>query len=353
MPFGGSVGGGGGVGGNYYGRFGKRGSARHIVKPIIDKRKKAEDIVFDASSSIPAIPPPEILPTVMSAPAKVETPVSTPSSGQISIQPSEPSPPVRPEIEPPSRSELFKNKEVMLSIVTGTRNREHAFLKLFDSIVRNTDVPWEIVVGQVSEKPYECEKLLSREKVLFIPEHPPLGPARGYNACFRFARGAWVVWLNDDCVVEPGWASWAIRYMEKHPEVGIGAIYYAVNNPQSKYRISSWLGLPYANFGIARKEFGEKIGWFDEDIRFYGNDNSIALKCYAAGKTIHGLPGSRVLHYLFPDPQREVNLKFQGEDTSKIYERYRHKLEAMEKVYQESPNPFPSEIYSDFSAPTS
>lgn len=234
----------------------------------------------------------------------------------------------------------------LLSIVTGTRHREASFERMLRSVIDNTDVPWELLVAQVSYEPYACQRVQLTDRVRFFEEKPALGPAKGYNRLFRRARGEWVAWLNDDAVVEPGWASWAISYMRERPQVGIGAMYFAIRGSEGNvgYHTQSWLGLPYANFGVIRRELGDQVGWFDDDVIFYGNDNSLAFKVYLSGKSIHGLPGSKVVHYLCEDPQRKVNLKHHRVDNDRLYARYNPRLAEMRRAFDACPNPFPETL---------
>lgn len=211
----------------------------------------------------------------------------------------------------------------VLSIVTGTRSRPEAFKRLVESVHANTKTSWEMIVAQVAETPYLDNRF--KGDIRFILEWPPLGPAKGYNRAFAECRGKWVIWLNDDCEVLPGWDEAAIEFMEKHPQVGIGALYYAVDAPSNGFWTHEWMDLPYANFGILRKEFGESLNppWFDSDIHMYGNDNSIAFKTYLAGKVVRSIPHQSIVHYISDgDAQRQENLKTQRADQETLLRKY-------------------------------
>ena len=46
---------------------------------------------------------------------------------------------------------------------------------------------------------------------------------------------------------------------------------------------------------------GNKIGWMDEIVKMYGNDNSIAFRTLLAGKGIVSIPGARIWHHVILD----------------------------------------------------
>jgi GT2 family glycosyltransferase len=192
---------------------------------------------------------------------------------------------------------------LILSIVTGTRNRPQDFARLMVSIEAHTSVDHEVIVADASEDPLYTDDLA--ENVVVLRERPPLGYSRGYNAAFRRARGTWVIWLNDDVEVLPGYADAAIHFMETHSAIGLGALYY--REGFRDFAVHSYFGMLYANFGILEWNFGDAIGWFDEDLPMYGTDNALAFKVLLAGKGIAAIPQARIIHYATQDIHRREN----------------------------------------------
>lgn len=219
-----------------------------------------------------------------------------------------------------------------LSIVTGHMDRIPSFETLYESIVKNTkDVDWEFIVSDASEKtPLELTKY---ERTRILPERPRLGHAAGYNKAFREAKGQYVVWLNDDCIVEPEWARVAIDFMKRNRWVGMGAIPYCTH--AGNYTINEYCGMPYANFGILEREYGNSLGWFDEEVRMYGADNSLAFKVYLSGKVVRAIPGARINHRPFVDEHRIANERKQAEQAAILMNKYRGLLPEMEKTHRQ------------------
>lgn len=198
-----------------------------------------------------------------------------------------------------------------LSLITGTRNRPADFRRLVDSIERYTPMPYEIVVSDASDTPIENEPVATDDtwpKIRIIPERPRVNCTYGYNRAFREACGAWVLWVNDDVEVLPFYAENAIRFMEAHPEIGLGALYYADAGTRESFHVNTCgFGMLYANFGILRREMGNQVGWFDDTLTMYGNDNSLTYRVLMAGKGVSGIPDARLFHHSTRDAHRTEN----------------------------------------------
>lgn len=217
-----------------------------------------------------------------------------------------------------------------LSLVTGTLNRRDSFNRLVNSIIERTKVDWELVVSDASDEPYPDSY---PPNVHIIPERPRRGCVKGYNRAFARTRGEWVIWLNDDAEVMPGYDTAAISFMEKHPECGLGCLYYAENC--LPYRINMYREMAYANFGIIKRELGERIGWMDTVVEMYGNDNSITFRTLLAGYGIGTIPNSRIWHHVIIDKYKAENQQFRTPDARALMEKYEPFLADMQRVYKQ------------------
>lgn len=228
----------------------------------------------------------------------------------------------------------------VLSLITGTRNRPMDFRRLVDSIERHTPMEWEIVVSDASDTPIEHQPVATSEtwpKIHVIPERPPKGCTCGYNIAFRKARGEFVLWLNDDCEVMPGYAEAAIRFMESHPEIGLGALYYADAGTRETFHVNTCgFKMLYANFGILRLELGQQVGWFDNEFTMYGNDNSLTYRVLMAGKGVAGIADAKVFHHATPDTHRIANNDYEVRvaQADLLKQKYEPFLSQMKAVYE-------------------
>src|SRR6185436_1909043 len=171
---------------------------------------------------------------------------------------------------------------MLLSIVTGTVDRRHSIQKFVDSVREHTTVDYELLIIDAGNRPLQIS-LPPQARI--IPERPRKTYVAGYNAAFAECRGEFVCWMNDDAEVTQGWDVAAIEFMRAHPEVGLGCLPFS-DPAWSGFKVCEMWGLPYANFGIIRREIGNEIGWFDSDLTMYGSDNAISFKVLLAG---HGL----------------------------------------------------------------
>jgi GT2 family glycosyltransferase len=219
----------------------------------------------------------------------------------------------------------------LLSLVTGTLNRPESFKRLLDSIVKNTSVPWELIVSDASDRPYALEL---PENVLMLPERPRLGCVKGFNRAFLRATGEWVIYLNDDAEVQAGYAEAAIGFMTQHPSVGLGALHYA--DRKFDYRVNLGWGMVYANFGIIRRELGNSLLWFDDDLQMYGNDNSLTFRVLIHGLGIGSIPEARIFHHSVQDQLRIDNQHYKQTDNKVITQKYMPLRNQMLAVYSKN-----------------
>lgn len=213
-----------------------------------------------------------------------------------------------------------------LSLVTGTMNRPESYRRMLDSIKEQTTVSWELVVADASgyaEPGYN---------IIVLRDDPPMGCVKAYNRAFRETRGEWVIWLNDDVEVLSGYDIAAIDFMSRHPEIGIGALYYADKHPP--FKVSSLLSMVFANFGILRRQTGESVDWFDDDLTMYGNDNSLTFKILMGGWGVATIPGARLWHHALQDSTRLANQRTRYGDEAILSAKYGPYVEAMRKVYE-------------------
>lgn len=205
----------------------------------------------------------------------------------------------------------------VLSLVTGTINRPQSFERLLVSVVLNTTVPYEFIVGDASEIPHSVDGF---PHVQLHHENPRLGHSKGYNKLFAMCKGKYTLYLNDDAEVTEGYDTLAVDFMEAHPNIGLGCLLYSENG--GPFHVNSSWKTMYANFGILPTEFGKRIGWFDEDIEMYGADNSLAFRVLLAGKGIAAVPHTRILHHSVNDAMRKANQVNRLRDNRILTQKY-------------------------------
>jgi len=221
-----------------------------------------------------------------------------------------------------------------LSIIAGTVNRQGHLNRFIKSIQTHTDIDYELILLNAGDQDFWIDNF---PQCKLLREYPRIGFAKGYNKGFKAATGKYVVYLNDDCEVTPHWAINAVRFMDDNNWCGLGALYFSESGPNGPFQIRNWLNLPYANFGILKRELGEQIGWIDEFLHTYGSDNSLTFKVLLAGYGVAGIPTCKILHNPILDQNKYENMSKQGEDAKNLLLKYRPLLPMMYDVMNRCP----------------
>jgi len=88
------------------------------------------------------------------------------------------------------------------------------------------------------------------------------------------ARNRHVSWLNDDCIVLPGWD----RIGESYLQEGVGLVVLkakGINQDETFRTIDAAFGIPCANYAILDRETGVR---FDESFSWFYGDADISLQ---------------------------------------------------------------------------
>jgi GT2 family glycosyltransferase len=149
-----------------------------------------------------------------------------------------------------------------------------------------------------------------------------LGFAGGNNAGIREARGTYIILLNNDTAVDPGWLSALSGSIRRHPDAGMftpkilnyyrrdeidntGHVIYPDGLARGRHRLEKDDGrfdeegealYPSGCAGVYRKEMLDRIGLLDESFFAYGEDVDLGLRARWAGWPCYYVPAARVYH---------------------------------------------------------
>jgi glycosyltransferase involved in cell wall biosynthesis/radical SAM superfamily enzyme YgiQ (UPF0313 family)/Tfp pilus assembly protein PilF len=124
-----------------------------------------------------------------------------------------------------------KPERVLSSIIIPVFNNLSLTRQCLESIWQNTDVPHEIIVvdnGSTDGTRDYLYRLESEGEVRVISNRANLGFAKASNQGARAARGEYLVFLNNDTIVQPGWLSEmaaCARKVDKIAAVGARLLY--------------------------------------------------------------------------------------------------------------------------------
>ncbi len=186
-----------------------------------------------------------------------------------------------------------------LSFVIPAYNEEKNIAKCLDSIMRektgkNFDVEIIVVNNASTDKTGEAASSFPGVKVVFEPQKGILWARR---AGFLASTGDLIANVDADTMLTPGWIDKVFYEFKKNPKLG------ALSGPFIYYDLSAWkrflIKLYYIDGKILyfftrfffhtgamlqggnyviKREILEKIGGYNMDIKFYGEDTDIARK---------------------------------------------------------------------------
>jgi GT2 family glycosyltransferase len=160
------------------------------------------------------------------------------------------------------------------------------------------------------------------EKIIILSLPSNKGFAGGNNAGIRAARGKFIVLLNNDTAVDPGWLSALYHAVSRNPEVGMftpkilnyyrpdeidntGHLIYRDGLARGHNRLEIDDGrfdeeceafYPSGCAGVYKKEMLNGIGLLDEMFFAYGEDVDLGLRARWAGWTCYYVPDAVVYH---------------------------------------------------------
>lgn len=221
-----------------------------------------------------------------------------------------------------------------IAVVFGTLNRLPFLERALASIPAAVGtLPCEIIVvdggSDDGTLEYLRERVRERAGVRLVEQGERLGAVAAFNAGFRAATAEFVANFNDDAVYVGAVLANAVTLLSADPEIGQVAIPFAsdpVNSadelaaaahrtigiaPEVQHVRTHLYGeIPYANFGVVRRELGEQVGWWG-DYYQYGGDTELSVKVVQAGYRIGVLAPAEgyLIHYEVQDHTRIPNVE--------------------------------------------
>jgi len=196
----------------------------------------------------------------------------------------------------------------MVSIVVVTFNNVAITRRCLESVLQNTEWPnfelWVVDNASQDETPTVLQELAARDpRVKIILNAENRGFAAANNQALRFASGEYLVLLNNDTVVPPGWLAGLVRHLASHPDWGlVGPVTNWIGNEaqipvgyseledmprwawkHTRKHANQWFEIPVAAlFCVAmRREVFAKVGELDERFEvgmFEDDDYSIRVR---------------------------------------------------------------------------
>ena len=228
-----------------------------------------------------------------------------------------------------------------LSIIIVNYNTKQLLVDCVKSIINTTkNISYEIIVVDNNSTDNSVlsikKKVLSIKNLKIIENEKNVGFSRANNIGIEKAKGRYILFLNSDTIVYSNTLEKMIEFMDEYQDAGaatckvvlpsgelddashrgfptpLNSLYYfsGLSKIFPKSKNFAGYNLSYIDvnttheidacagaFMIVRKEAGKKIGWWDEDYFWYGDDLDFCYRLKNFGFKIYYVPTVSVLHY--------------------------------------------------------
>ena len=214
-------------------------------------------------------------------------------------------------------------KKPLVSIIILNYNGEQFLKNCIESIVKETNLDFELIVVDNNSPDKSGERLLKKyPEHLFIINDKNLGVSAGLNIGIKNSRGEYIVLLNNDLIVAPYWLEYLFKAVKKYgPGLYQPKFLKMMNNEiiDSTGNLVNIFGFGFSrdkgkkdnlehnkteNIGFAAgtclfcpKEIFNKVGLFDEDFFAYNEDLDLGWRARLQNFKSYYVPESIVYHY--------------------------------------------------------
>ncbi len=213
----------------------------------------------------------------------------------------------------------------LVSVMILNWNGEEVIEECIDSVLQTEYENYEIVVVDNASTDRSIEIIEGFKSVRLVRNQQNYGFAKGNNIGFAYCRGAYVVTLNNDIIVEPNWLNKPIEIFERDERIGIVSCrqmnYYKRDLIDSLYLFPTHF-LLFGNMGlkkrycrenphyskrgytigasgasvIYRKKLLEELNGFEEKFFAYHEESDLHMRAFLAGWKCLYIPTSVVYH---------------------------------------------------------
>jgi GT2 family glycosyltransferase len=212
----------------------------------------------------------------------------------------------------------------LFSVIILNWNGRHLLEECLSSIRSQTFREFETIVVDNGSTDGSVNWVKERwpESVSTVELPSNLGFAGGNNAGIRLARGRYVILLNNDTAVDPGWLDAMDDAVRRHPDAGMftpkilnfyrrdeidntGHLIYPDGLARGRDRLEKDDGRfdeegetlwPSGCAGVYGREMLDRIGLLDESFFAYGEDVDLGLRARWAGWGCYYVPKAIVYH---------------------------------------------------------
>ena len=177
----------------------------------------------------------------------------------------------------------------VLSIVAGTLDRRDQLIRLVDSVVRETRIPFTLYITDAGSTDGSIEYLKSvasdRIRPVFVGKK--LGQARAYNDVFMQVTTPYVCWVSDDNEIVDHGLDKAVDILKRDRKIGMVGL--KVRDKEGPFTKAPYIGgisstgILNVNQGVLPTPVMHAVGGFSEYFRDYGIDPDLTAKVLYLG----------------------------------------------------------------------
>ena len=242
-------------------------------------------------------------------------------SKKLHIVPEIKNPAIKPVVKPTTKEEKINNLD--LSIVLGTHNRLELLKKVVNSASRSANgCNYEIIINDASSTDGTVawlKNVSAKNKRIVSIFGEKKGITKAYNECFEKARGKFLIWLSDDTIAV-GKALFNMFNLMKNTKENMMGAFETRNFQNVQFQIPTVGPLLMPIVGCVHKSYIKKLGYWNMDYPYYGQDSEWNARIYRSGGSIMRT-SEKVDHLNCQDDLKSTNLESYKKDG--FFDKYR------------------------------
>jgi hypothetical protein len=226
------------------------------------------------------------------------------------------------------KGQQMQTKKPELSVIILNYNTKELLEDCLNSVKAHmNEVPMEVIVSDNSSTDGSQDMVKEKFPWVKFTEGPNEGFSKGNNRARPLVTGEMVLFLNPDTVVHDNVFAWTTRYLKEHK--GVGAVTCKLVLPNGKIDKdirrrfpTPWISFQHLVLGMDRaywyedipedathtvdaiqgaffltwKKILDKVGWYDPEYFFDGEDVDLCFQIHKAGYKLVYYPDTYITH---------------------------------------------------------